>query len=154
MRMVCLLADNEFIPAAVPNSEWRHERASVMMLDHLIKENHLPFTDGCNTHTQTYVHIHVIYQLCFFSLCMVCLCIWTYVCSDEISWLHELINPSDVPRSRNHKTFLYDIVANARNSVDVDKFDYLSRDAHNLGMKIRYTPIRRKNCPSLAYACV
>lgn len=33
------------------------------------------------------------------------------------------------------KKFLWDIVANKRNSVDVDKFEYLMRDAHNAGVK-------------------
>jgi|TARA_B100001142_G_C14328893_1_gene653325 hypothetical protein len=33
------------------------------------------------------------------------------------------------------KRFLWDIVANKRNSVDVDKFDYLMRDSHNAGVK-------------------
>ena len=31
--------------------------------------------------------------------------------------------------------FLFDIVNNMRNSVDVDKFDYLQRDAYNVGIK-------------------
>jgi len=32
--------------------------------------------------------------------------------------------------------FLLDIVANGRNSVDVDKFDYLKRDARNANVNI------------------
>ncbi|KNC82925.1 hypothetical protein SARC_04792 [Sphaeroforma arctica JP610] len=33
------------------------------------------------------------------------------------------------------KVFLYDIVANKQNSIDVDKFDYFLRDAKNVGIK-------------------
>ena len=29
-------------------------------------------------------------------------------------------------------------MANKRNSVDVDKFDYISRDCHNVGLKSSY----------------
>ena len=35
----------------------------------------------------------------------------------------------------SRKGFLNEIVANGRNSVDVDKFDYLMRDCHNCGVK-------------------
>lgn len=30
---------------------------------------------------------------------------------------------------------MFDIVANKRNSIDVDKFDYIHRDAYNIGLK-------------------
>lgn len=31
--------------------------------------------------------------------------------------------------------WMYEIVANKKNSLDVDKLDYLSRDARHLGLK-------------------
>jgi len=41
-------------------------------------------------------------------------------------------NDADAPAD---KKFLWDIVANKRNSVDVDKFEYIMRDAYNTGVK-------------------
>lgn len=39
------------------------------------------------------------------------------------------------PGANRHPQFLRDIVANGRNSVDVDKFDYIERDCLNCGLK-------------------
>ncbi|KAJ3274536.1 SAM domain and HD [Terramyces sp. JEL0728] len=47
---------------------------------------------------------------------------------------------SDYPQAR--KKFLFEIVANTRNSVDVDKFDYILRDCYNIGIKCGFDPIR------------
>ncbi|RHZ49338.1 hypothetical protein Glove_522g14 [Diversispora epigaea] len=40
--------------------------------------------------------------------------------------------------TQNKKNFIFDIVANKRNSIDVDKFDYLERDCYHLGMKSKF----------------
>ncbi len=41
-------------------------------------------------------------------------------------FLHQLIN-SDLARPKDARMFLFDIVANGRNSIDVDKFGMASR---------------------------
>ncbi|KAK7266124.1 hypothetical protein RIF29_18764 [Crotalaria pallida] len=38
------------------------------------------------------------------------------------------------PRSSREKSFLYDVVANGRNGIDVDKFDYILRDCRACGL--------------------
>ena len=40
------------------------------------------------------------------------------------------------PSAAGEKGFLYDIVANGRNGIDTDKFDYLQRDARNCGIQV------------------
>lgn len=46
------------------------------------------------------------------------------------------------PAGCTEKKWIYDIVANKRNSIDVDKFDYLARDAYYVGVNICTDPIR------------
>ncbi|XP_030645129.1 deoxynucleoside triphosphate triphosphohydrolase SAMHD1-like [Chanos chanos] len=47
-------------------------------------------------------------------------------------------NSEDKAGTRSDKPFLYEIVANKRTGIDVDKMDYLSRDCHHLGMKCNF----------------
>lgn len=64
-----------------------------------------------------------------------------------LQFVSELIDPSSHPSRSNPKLFLYEIVANARTSLDVDKFDYLARDCHNIGMSTNLRHDRLvKNC--------
>ena len=43
---------------------------------------------------------------------------------------------ADAPREKSGKQYLHEIVANGRNGLDVDKFDYLQRDARCCGVLI------------------
>ncbi|KAJ1646180.1 hypothetical protein LPJ64_002325 [Coemansia asiatica] len=55
----------------------------------------------------------------------------------DILFIKQLIRGS-VSGAPDEKMFLFDIVANKRNGVDVDKFDYIQRDCYNVGVKSSY----------------
>ncbi|ORX51235.1 HD phosphohydrolase domain-containing protein [Hesseltinella vesiculosa] len=58
---------------------------------------------------------------------------------DNTNLIKDLIAGTPRAQSKYHdRGFLFDIVANKTNSVDVDKFDYIERDAQNLGLRSSY----------------
>ncbi|XP_060566071.1 deoxynucleoside triphosphate triphosphohydrolase SAMHD1-like isoform X2 [Ruditapes philippinarum] len=65
---------------------------------------------------------------------------------DDFTFIKEMI---DVPKDleigpwpykgrEENKSYMYEIVANKRNGIDVDKWDYLARDSYMLGVKINF----------------
>ncbi|XP_055977277.1 deoxynucleoside triphosphate triphosphohydrolase SAMHD1 isoform X1 [Sorex fumeus] len=109
--------DGRFIPLARPDVKWTHEQGSVQMFEHLIKSN------GLKDVMQHY----------------------GLVPEEDICFIKEqIIGPPDSPTDScswpykgrpKEKGFLYEIVANKRNGIDVDKWDYFARDCHHLGIK-------------------
>lgn len=53
---------------------------------------------------------------------------------EEINFIKDLIMGERRGNSQRNG-FLFDIVSNKRNSLDVDKYDYLQRDCYNIGIK-------------------
>lgn len=105
------LFDGKFLPAMGVRG-FVHEHASIALLDLLIEENNLwPDLRKYNLHEA------------------------------DVQFIKELIlgDEDEAPigfkwAGRANKSFLYDIVANKRNGIDVDKFDYFARDCHVLGV--------------------
>ncbi|XP_015780403.1 PREDICTED: deoxynucleoside triphosphate triphosphohydrolase SAMHD1-like [Acropora digitifera] len=104
------------IPEARRGTKWKHEKASLKMFDHMVEENRL---------RPIFSQYHLM--------------------ENDVEFIKELIVGIDRDRGGDkewtfkgrepNKRFLYEIVANKRTEIDVDKFDYFSRDCHNLGIR-------------------
>ncbi|XP_020030850.1 deoxynucleoside triphosphate triphosphohydrolase SAMHD1 [Castor canadensis] len=109
--------DGRFIPLARPEVKWTHEQGSVHMFEHLVNSNGLK---------DVMEHYGLVPE-------------------EDICFIKEQITgPLDSPTKDSswpykgrpkEKSFLYEIVANKRNGIDVDKWDYFARDCHHLGIQ-------------------
>ncbi|KAL1021609.1 hypothetical protein UPYG_G00015510 [Umbra pygmaea] len=109
--------DGMFIPKIRPGSNWKHEMGSLAMFDHLVRENSL----------EPVMKEHGL------------------VLPDDLLFIKEQIaGPLDADHISQgwlykgrpeEKSFLYEIVANKRNGIDVDKWDYFARDCYHLGIQ-------------------
>ncbi|XP_030067486.1 deoxynucleoside triphosphate triphosphohydrolase SAMHD1 [Microcaecilia unicolor] len=108
--------DGRFIPLACPNKKWKHENASVQMFDHLVSSNGLE---------------QVMEQ-------------YGLVLPEDLFFIKEQIEGPIISEENlkwpyrgrpEEKSFLYEIVANKKNGIDVDKWDYFARDCHHLGIQ-------------------
>uniref|UniRef100_A0A3Q3F3B2 HD domain-containing protein n=1 Tax=Labrus bergylta TaxID=56723 RepID=A0A3Q3F3B2_9LABR len=102
------LYDGMFLP--------KHERGSRLMLDHLVEQNNFKPTMKK----------------------------YGLKPEEDITFIKEMIaGPLQESKEQEwpykgrpkEKSFLYEIVSNKKNGVDVDKFDYLARDSSYLGIK-------------------
>lgn len=110
--------DGMFIPKARPEITWKHETASLSMFDYLVDENGL----------KPVMEQHGL------------------VLPEDLDFIKEQIaGPLEDATSEGDKwpykgrtqdkSFLYEIVANKRNGIDVDKWDYFARDCYHLGIQ-------------------
>uniref|UniRef100_A0A7N8XA68 Deoxynucleoside triphosphate triphosphohydrolase SAMHD1 n=1 Tax=Mastacembelus armatus TaxID=205130 RepID=A0A7N8XA68_9TELE len=109
--------DGMFIPKARPGIHWKHEKASLDMFDYLVSDNGL----------KPLMEEHGL------------------VLPEDLDFIKEQIaGPLDTNAAQGQKwpykgrlkdkSFLYEIVANKRNGIDVDKWDYFARDCYHLGI--------------------
>uniref|UniRef100_A0A3P8X912 HD domain-containing protein n=1 Tax=Esox lucius TaxID=8010 RepID=A0A3P8X912_ESOLU len=106
------LFDGMFIPKIFPRLQWRHEKASLDMFDYLVHVNNL----------EPVMKKHGL------------------VLPDDLVFIKEQIYgplDNDWPYMGRPKemSFLYEIVSNKRNGIDVDKWDYFARDSYHLGIQ-------------------
>ncbi|XP_030645126.1 deoxynucleoside triphosphate triphosphohydrolase SAMHD1-like [Chanos chanos] len=113
----------EFMEEIKP--DWRHEDQSVKMFNHLISQH------GIEEEMKNQYHLN----------------------DSDLTFIRELIrgpdrksesggsstdSESEYKGRPKKKAFLYEIVANHKTGIDVDKMDYLSRDCHHLGLKSNF----------------
>ncbi|XP_030279786.1 deoxynucleoside triphosphate triphosphohydrolase SAMHD1 [Sparus aurata] len=116
--------DGLFIPKARPGLNWKHEMASLAMFDYLVNDNDLkPVMEQ---------HGLVLPEDLDFIKEQIAGPLDTNATEDQkqtgsSSWPYKG-RPKD-------KSFLYEIVANKRNGIDVDKWDYFARDCYHLGIQ-------------------
>uniref|UniRef100_A0A3P9LMX2 HD domain-containing protein n=1 Tax=Oryzias latipes TaxID=8090 RepID=A0A3P9LMX2_ORYLA len=117
------LFDQMFMPQACKNEEWKHEDASVKMFEYLLEKNkdiQKYLTEMKKPRDE----------------------------DDNLVFIKELIfgeTKSEVVLYKGRgedKSFLYEIVSNKQNGIDVDKFDYFARDCHYLGLKNNFDHMR------------
>ena len=103
--------DGLFIPLACPGVAWRHEDMSLRLLDLLIDDNAIDCLDEGG------------------ALDMVKKMVVGVKAGGAASAAAASLAPA-----REERPFLYEIVANGVSGIDTDKFDYILRDTHNVGM--------------------
>ncbi|KAL9323330.1 hypothetical protein ACSQ67_008187 [Phaseolus vulgaris] len=121
------LFERQFLPQVISGCDWSHEQMSVDMVDYMVDEHRI------DVDSQMIKRVKVKLLLSIFSF-------------PALDFEHHFLNDhkhydmilasSDFapPRSSSEKSFLYDIVANGRNGIDVDKFDYIPRDCRACGL--------------------
>ena len=118
-----------FMAEARPKAKWTHESTSLMLIDYIIEENNLfPL---CEDHGLTARDIIFIKEL-----------ISGPLKQKDNGWPYEGRGPE--------KFFLYEFIANKISSVDVDKWDYMLRDAAAMDVKCLFNYKRFINNSDIA----
>ncbi|RXN31520.1 deoxynucleoside triphosphate triphosphohydrolase SAMHD1-like protein [Labeo rohita] len=100
------------LPDDIPE-KWKHEQMSVLMFDDIVKSLKAENEDVLKEHGLDDKDVTFIKELIEGAKTSE----WTHKGRDE------------------EKSFLYEIVANKQNGIDVDKWDYFARDCHHLGIR-------------------
>uniref|UniRef100_A0A3B3C1U8 HD domain-containing protein n=1 Tax=Oryzias melastigma TaxID=30732 RepID=A0A3B3C1U8_ORYME len=117
------LFDEMFIRGACGNEDWTHEVVSVRMFEHLMNENELKSDPPLLEDDLMFIRELILGR--------------------PLEELGEVGTTGWPYRGRTEeKSFLYEIVSNKENGIDVDKFDYFARDCHHLGIKNNFDHMR------------
>ncbi|XP_026120864.1 deoxynucleoside triphosphate triphosphohydrolase SAMHD1-like [Carassius auratus] len=100
------------LPDDIPEN-WEHEQMSVQMFDDIVKRLKAENEDVFEEHGLGDKDVTFIKEL--------------IKGAKKLEWRYE--------GRDEDKSFLYEIVANKHNGIDVDKWDYFARDCHHLGIR-------------------
>ena len=117
--------DMQYMKLVRPDHPWKHEDGSVAMFNHLFDKS-----PDVQKAFQNYE-----------------------ITEADRKFITDLIKGKDPEKDtveqkcdfkgeETEKWFMYEIVANKRNGIDCDKFDYLMRDCHYIGMKYNFDCMR------------
>ena len=112
-----------FIEIAHGKRDWEHEEASIAMFDEIVSSKP----------TQQILMSAGLED-------------------DNFDLIKELIIGKPNPKRPLERRFLFEIVANKRNGIDVDKFDYFKRDCHHCGLKYAFDHERVFNNTKVLFA--
>ena len=115
--------DNQYRKLVAPQSKWTHEEQSCKMFDYMIEENKT-VRKAFETEEIGEKEKNLIKDLLMGKNPLKC-------------------NGGSIRETGGKKhCFLYEIVSNARNGIDCDKFDYLMRDSYHIGWKCNFDCMR------------
>ncbi|XP_074331690.1 uncharacterized protein LOC141668634 isoform X1 [Apium graveolens] len=100
------LFEKEFLPKVLNNNKWSHEEMSLKMIDFLVDEHNIEIGSDVQKKVKEMI----------------------------VAGSEDTSSTVSADNSLKEKRFLYDIVANGRNGIDVDKFDYIVRDSRACGL--------------------
>ena len=115
----------KFVRMRRPHLKWRHEHASAALFAKVVQEQKVAAVFGRYELTED--DVHFVQELIFGD-----------VKDAPSDWQWRGLPPS--------KHFLFEIVSNHRNGIDVDKFDYFRRDAFHLNIPVSFDSDRLIMC--------
>ncbi|KAM9343911.1 deoxynucleoside triphosphate triphosphohydrolase SAMHD1-like [Pholidichthys leucotaenia] len=124
--------DNTFLPKARPEKTWKHEAASLAMFDYLVEDNDLkPVMEQHGLELPQdldFIKEQIAGPL-----------------DADVDQVQKIQKEQSgfnfewpFKGRQKDKSFLYEIVANKRNGIDVDKWDYFARDCYHLGIQANF----------------
>ncbi|KRX01601.1 hypothetical protein PPERSA_01504 [Pseudocohnilembus persalinus] len=99
--------DNELLPK-LGVTNWKHEQGSQMLVKRILEKDEI---------IQKFEHLDIN--------------------KNDIDTINQLIDGKEYIENdinSQHPGWIYEIISNKKNSIDVDKFDYMRRDAYNSGI--------------------